>query len=101
LIERITREIFAESVGTKFRLNTEASGPIELELVKVTEGVSSPRHEQFSLLFHGPQSPFLPQMVYHMEHEKFGELDMFIVPIGKHQNGLQYEAVFSRFFEGN
>jgi hypothetical protein len=101
LIEKITKEMFAESLKTKFRLNVEASDPIELELVQLSEGASLLRYEQFALLFDGPPSPFLPQMIYHVEHEKLGEFDLFLVPVGKHQNGFQYEAAFNRSLEGN
>lgn len=101
MIEKITKEMFAESVKTKFRIKTETPEPVELELVELTEGVSSSRHEQFSLIFHGPKNPFLPQMIYQMENEKLGELEIFLVPLGKIPDGFKYEAVFNRFLEGN
>jgi hypothetical protein len=101
LIENITREMFRESLNTKFRLRAETSEPIELELVELTESISTPKHEQFALLFRGPQNPFLPQMTYHLEHEKLGEFDLFLVPVGRGQNGFQYEAVFNRFLEAD
>jgi len=93
--------MFRESLKTKFRLKTETSDPVELELVELTEGSSSPRHEQFALLFHGPQSHFLPQMIYQLEHEQLGELQLFLVPVGRDQSGFQYEAVFNRIHEAN
>src|SRR4051812_2932549 len=99
LTEKITKEMFRESVNTKFRLKAETSDPVELELVELTESSSSPKHEQFALLFHGPQDHFLQQMIYPMEHEKLGELELFLVPIGRNQNGFQYEAVFNLLFE--
>ena len=101
MTERITKEMFAESLKTKFRLQAETSDPIELELVELKEGTSSPRHEQFSLLFHGPQNSFLQQMIYQLDHEKLGRLELFLVPVGTDQQGFQYEAVFNRFLEGD
>ena len=101
MIENITKEMFRENLKTKFRVKTETSDPLELELVELTESVSTPKHEQFALLFHGPQSPLLSQMTYHMEHERLGEFDLFLVPVGRDQNGFQYEAVFNRFLEGD
>lgn len=101
MIERITKEMFAESLKTRFRLKAETPEPVELELVELSEGMSSPRNEQFALLFHGPQSPFLEQMIYQLENEKLGEIEIFLVPVGRHQNGFQYEASFNRFLEGD
>ena len=101
MIQNINKEMFSESVKTKFRLTAETSDPVELELIQLTEGVSSPRHEQFALLFLGPQNPFLPQAIYQLHHDTLGELDLFLVPVGRDQNGFQYEAVFNRFLEGD
>ena len=89
--------MFAESVNTKFRVQQESKDTVELDLVQVSVGIATPRNEQFALLFHGPQNPFLPQSIYHVEHDQLGELDIFLVPVGRDQNGFQYEAVFNRF----
>lgn len=97
MIENLTKEMFAESLNTKFRVQPEGSDAIEIELAELNEGVSTPTQEQFALLFRGPHNSFLPQMIYHLEHEKLGEFDLFLVPVGRDQNGFQYEAVFNRF----
>jgi hypothetical protein len=91
--------MFAESLDTKFKLYPETSDAIEVELVELTEGVSTPKQEQFALLFRGPLDHFLQQKIYRMEHEKLGEFDLFLVPVGRDQNGFQYEAVFNRFLQ--
>lgn len=101
MTENITKEMFAESVNTKFRVHQESKDTVELELAQVTLGIATPRNEQFALLFHGPQNPFLPQAIYHVEHDHLGELDLFLVPVGKVQDGFQYEAVFNRFLAGD
>jgi hypothetical protein len=49
----------------------------------------------FSLLFLGPADPVLPQAIYDIEHPRLGLLDIFIVPIGKDEHGIRYQAVFS------
>jgi hypothetical protein len=99
--EKITKEMFSENLNTKFKLQAESPNTIELELRELTEGVSSAKHEQFALLFHGPQNPFLPQAIYQLKHEKLGELGLFLVPIGRDESGFQYEAVFNRFLKGD
>ena len=54
--------------------------------------------ERFSLYFTGPDR-YLPQHVYRIEHEQMGALDLFLVPVGKLDNGFRYEAVFNYFKE--
>jgi len=65
-------------------------------LVEVNEGVNTDRVESFSLLFRGPISPFFPQAIYRLHHEKLGTMDLFLVPMGPDRDGMRYEAVFNR-----
>ena len=55
----------------------------------------------FSVLFHGPLEPVMPQGIYQLEHEHFGTLELFVVPIGPNEvapretpTAMRYEAVF-------
>jgi hypothetical protein len=50
--------------------------------------------EPFSIVFRGPLEPVLPQRIYRFEHEALGAFELFIVPIGTDESGMQYEAVF-------
>jgi hypothetical protein len=93
--EKLTKEAFSEHLNTKFRLPLGSDKAAELELIEVTEIISSPGQEQFSLIFRGPLEYFFPQSIYHLEHEKMGELDIFIVPIARDQDCFRYEAVFN------
>ena len=97
MTDKITKEMFSESVNTKYRVHQESKDTVELELMQVNLGLITPRNEQFALLFHGPQNPFLQQALYHVEHDSLGEFDLFLVPVGRDQEGFQYEAVFNRF----
>ena len=92
-IDQLNSRVFAECVNTAFRI---ADAGASLELVSVTEGVNSPRQENFSLMFHGPAVPFLPQRIYAMEHQRVGKIELFLVPVGKTASGYEYEAVFNR-----
>ena len=94
--EFFTKEQFAEHLNSKFRIPLQPSGAVELELMEVVGTLSTPRQEQFSLFFRGPADLYLPQMTYHMRHDAMGELDLFIVPIGRDPEGFRYEAVFNR-----
>jgi len=95
-IQNLVAATFSSHVNTKFRLAEAPS--TELELIEVSDG-STPQHINFSLLFRGPLQPLLPQRVYPLEHEALGRLDLFIVPIKRDAQGLQYEAVFNRVSE--
>jgi len=49
----------------------------------------------FSLIFIGASDLILPQMIYRLRHDEMGEVSIFLVPIGKDQRGVSYQAVFN------
>jgi hypothetical protein len=53
--------------------------------------------ERFSIFFSGPGDLHLPQRTYEMEHQELGSLDIFIVTVGRNEEGFLYEAVFNYF----
>jgi hypothetical protein len=98
---RPTEEDFRQHEGTKFRVLVEAPEPFELELLKV-QGYQPQENEgremeRYSLTFNGPAHMFLQQGTYAMEHPAMGEMQLFIVPIGRDERGFQYEVVFNYF----
>jgi hypothetical protein len=103
-------EDFRGQCGTRFRLS---GGPhnggsavfLDIELVEVTEypaGVPGTLRAPFSVLFHGPLEPVMPQGIYRLEHEQLGAVELFIVPVGPSvpaasegaAAAMRYEAVF-------
>lgn len=89
---------FAGREGEAFPAASEAHPQaVELSLTSVTT-LGSPTTEDgrqpFSLILHGPVEPMLPQGTHHFEHTALGSFDMFIVPLGPDQAGMQYQAVF-------
>lgn len=108
-LESLTAEDFRGALGVRFRLTgalPEDHPPIfEVELVDVSEyppGSPGMSRAPFSVMFHGPVKPVLPQGIYRLEQEGFGTLELFIVPIGLNvsqepggaPSGMRYEAVF-------
>jgi len=87
---------FAEQLNTPFRVRLTPEQTFALTLTRTQAHTSTPRQEQFSVFFSGPPDQLLPQRIYHLEHETLGALDLFLVPIGRDQEGFQYEAVFNR-----
>lgn len=98
-IEELNEEVFKQHLNTKFYIPFDDKR-VELELVRVIGDKSSMDKvegvERFTLHFLGPSDLYLPQSIYHMEHDALGTLDIFIVPIGIQDTRYQYEAIFSR-----
>jgi len=94
-LEKLNAKIFAEQLHTKFKARHD-NGTVALELAEVIERDISPRLELFCLVFHGPVAPRLPQMIYGLEHEKLGTVNIFLTAIAADSDGISYEAVFNR-----
>ena len=97
--EELTLEMFAAEVNNTFRMHYGGPEPAPLELISATDLGSTPRQIQFSLIFRAPGDAPLRQGVYRVDHDKIGSIDLFLVPIGKDANGVEYQAVFNRFIE--
>jgi hypothetical protein len=91
--ERLTLQDFAPHLLTRFRVAQPHD--YELELTGITD-CSNAKIEQFSLIFTGIPSPWLPQGMYTLAHPQMGEHELFLVPIGPDASGMRYEVVFSR-----
>ena len=101
MTEKLTEETFAKHLNTKFRVKLDLPQPVELELIEV-KGYQNKAEEQggmerFSAFFSGPSDVPLTQRTYPLQHEQLGEFELFLVPIGRGESGLRYEAVFNYF----
>jgi hypothetical protein len=110
-VETLTAEDLRDLTGTSFLLTAgspESTSPItlELELIEVTGSSANappdaPR-APFSLLFHGPLQPVMPQAIYRLKNAKLGEFELFIVPVGpavpnasgQPSAAMRYEVIF-------
>ena len=94
---QLTFETFSPAVGQTFTVGDPAGTTVELLLVEATATDSDPNAPRppFSLLFHGPADPLLPQASYRFEHPTLGVMGIFIVPLGHDEHGATYEAVFA------
>ena len=105
-LEALTAADFRDVLGTRFLLTAsppDGDTPVtfQAELVNVTEhpnGNPDVSRAPFSLLFHGPLQPVLPQGIYRLEQERFGAVELFIVPVGPagpaEAPAMRYEVVF-------
>jgi len=101
-LDQLTLTHFAPHVGGRFVLRQDSGPALELELMQVTAlGAKGPRpahlavRAPFSLLFRAPKEAASTQCIYHLEHETLGGLDIFLVPIGRDEAGLKFEAIFN------
>ena len=92
MLENLTVDDFRPLLNDRFRVAPEGAPAFEVELVEVTEIPREPGgRAPFSLVFRGGPNPPLPQAIYRVEHDRLGELDVFLVPIAVDR----YEANFS------
>jgi hypothetical protein len=88
---------FEPYVGTLFRVTTQFGDMFDATLAGVDRLSTSPRWEQFAVLFHGPADPRHPQGICRFEHDALGEFELFITPIvGSDSERTVYEACFNR-----
>ncbi|HWF19506.1 MAG TPA: hypothetical protein VG754_09565 [Verrucomicrobiae bacterium] len=102
-LESLTQAKFAECLNTGFQVWINSTETMELRLAEVTSGLMAASNgqrggqfESFSLMFHGPNSRFLPQKTYTFEHPRLGKFELFIVPVGRDGDLFKYQAVFNR-----
>jgi hypothetical protein len=87
--------MFTKHVGTQFDVLDGPSQTFSLTLAKIAEHVKTERQEVFSLFFQGPSAPFVAQGIHKLKHSHLGELELFLVPVGRDKDGFQYEAAFN------
>jgi len=97
VLEDLTKEIFEKLLNRTFCVLDKSSPVvIDLRLAEVSAGRTANDFEQFSVLFHGPAEPVLPQKIYSVRHADLGDFELFLVPVAANQVRTEYEAIFSR-----
>lgn len=99
MLGTLAKASFAENMNTRFRAVLQDSTVIEMELIEVVDGRSTPRQEQFSLIFRAAQNAPVEQRIYRLEHDTLGSGDLFLVPVSRDDQGLYYQAVFNRLLD--
>lgn len=96
-LDKVCSADFAAHQGSTFRLSHDAEFLFDVELIEVTEtrGGHLGRRLPFSLIFRGPSTPFVAQMIYRLEHERMGAMELFLVPIGPDELGMRYQAILA------
>jgi hypothetical protein len=88
-------DVFSPLVGDTFWIRAEGKR-VEARLTEASRlGTQNGPRVPFSLVFVGPGRFVLPQQIYRVEHDKLGEMEIFLVPLGPEGEGMRYEAVFT------
>ncbi|HEX4736114.1 MAG TPA: hypothetical protein VH331_00980 [Allosphingosinicella sp.] len=92
-MRNLTADDFEEKTGTVYEVSVQdALFPLTLTSFQPLTG-SGREGGSFRLEFRGPAEPILAQAIYPFRGGG-EELDIFIVPTGRDQDGTRYEAVF-------
>ena len=100
-LANLTLDAARAMVGQEFIRSNEAGPDIPLSLVTAEPTRRDPTAQPtesgrpFSLLFKGPTDPQLTQGMHDLGHAEHPLTGVFLVPIGRNDDGFTYEAVFS------
>jgi len=98
----LTEQEFSKHVDTDFRVKLDTPEPVNLRLVEVKSYKKKDEEhggmERFSLFFTG-RGNLVPQKTYSVSHDEMGEFELFLVPIGRTEDGFRYESVFNYFIQ--
>jgi len=96
----LSRATYAEFVGRTFRVSREGFATVEMELAEVNDlsrpGQGLPsgvRQDPFQLQFRGPADPILPQGIYTFACGDAETGQLFLVPVGPAEGGVNYNVV--------
>ena len=96
-----SREEFLEQLNTKFRVFFDGENPTEVELIQVSELRRKPDYEAFSLDFLAPKTIQPQQMMYRVEHDALGTMDLFMAPIEENKRGYLFESLFNKMLNAD
>ncbi|WP_033919721.1 DUF6916 family protein [Sphingomonas sp. 37zxx] len=87
---------FAPYLEQDFIAGPEPTAPV-LTLIEAeplrNHGVAT--RAPFALLFRSNHTPMLEQGQYRLTHAVAGTHDIFLVPVGRNDGGILYEAIFN------
>lgn len=95
MIDQLTRAEF-EQPGGPLWIITPTGTHLPVTVAEIRDLTPTPQRKQpFSVILEGPATPPLAQGIHGLLHPRLGRLDLFMVPICRHGDRLQYEMVFN------
>ena len=98
MADLLTLTTFTSLLGQKFQVSCANHDKQELELIEANSVPSrgdAPRQDPFSLEFRASRDCGLWQGTVELEHESIGSTDLFLVPVGKDEKGMYFQALFN------
>jgi hypothetical protein len=98
-VHAMDQESFAAYLGQSFRVEGEATAPVDVRLVDVADRRPPTGHhggESFALIFRAPGDQALAQGTYQFSHPVLGPFSLFIVPGLTSPDGANHEAIINR-----
>ncbi|WP_121353950.1 DUF6916 family protein [Flavisolibacter nicotianae] len=97
-LQHLTAADFQSQIGNDFFIHFSTGVLAAAQLDKVVDLPAYPNLERkpFSILLQTTQKDrYYPQAIYTLEQAALGRMQIFLVPVGRNEKGVQYEAVFS------
>ncbi|HEY0023794.1 MAG TPA: hypothetical protein VGB24_12815 [Longimicrobium sp.] len=98
MLDTFTIETFQPRLGELFHVVAEGHRlPVKLTQIHPwgPEAAKGRPRVPFSLVFHAVPQLVLPQAIYRVENDQMEPFELFLVPLGPDERGMQYEAVFT------
>jgi uncharacterized protein DUF6916 len=92
----LTHEEFSKHLNSTFRIRLSPEQTLDARLVEISEHMVSARQDRFAIVFETSNEVLIQQGIAPFEHDQMGDFQLFIVPIGRDEEGTRYEAVFNR-----
>lgn len=98
--EKLVLEDFAPHVGTDFTIpRAESSDLVAFKLIDAKPLPHKPNfgdfRDPFQLVFRVADQDVQPQGLYRLSHPTMGDQDIFLVPAGRSEAGVDYCATFN------
>ncbi|ACK66018.1 conserved hypothetical protein [Rippkaea orientalis PCC 8801] len=103
MITNLEKSLFDNYLEDEFYIKMSESESIQFKLVEVESLQTNQRRkpsnkirsQPFSLIFVGPLTPIFNQSIYQLSHPQLGEIEIFLVPLGESDTGIEYQAIFT------
>ena len=93
----LTLEHFATRVNDTFVAVSDGNAAFILREVRPLQSATPEGmlRAPFSLLFHNSSPILYSQKIFQLQHDAFGEVGIFLVPVARDGHGVLYQAVFN------
>ncbi|PWJ58073.1 hypothetical protein CLV98_105255 [Dyadobacter jejuensis] len=97
-LSKVTEQDFRDHLGQKLYIEftLDQAEPVIVTKITPLETYSPIKRGAFSVVLQTEGvNDHWPQGIYRLLHPSTGLFEVFLVPIGADQNGMQYEVIFS------